>query len=97
MLLIVTENGYGLLVENMYTVRHRGKKGNKSIVTNDRNGNVVAVRQVKKMTQKIVVVSATGQLAVFPVKEMRVLSSNSQGVKVIDLEKDDVLVDVLVV
>lgn len=97
MLLIVTENGYGLLVEDNYTVRHRGKKGNKSIVTNDRNGYVVAVRQVKKMSQKVIIISGNGQLAVFPVKEMRVLEPNSQGVRVMDLDTDDTVVDALVI
>jgi len=96
-LLVVTECGYGLLMENKYTVRHRGKKGNKSIITNERNGDVIAVREVKKMSQKVVVVAKSGQLAVWPVKEMRVLTANSQGVRVMDLDAGDMVVDVIVI
>ncbi|MCK5612604.1 hypothetical protein KAR91_62610 [Candidatus Pacearchaeota archaeon] len=79
-----------------YTIRHRGKKGNKSIVTNARNGAAVAVRKVNKMSHKLIILSASGQVAKFPVSELRLLKPNSQGVRVMDLDDGDMVVDAIV-
>lgn len=97
-LLVVTDNGYGILMEDTYPERHRGKKGNKSIKINERNGNAVAIRNITSLKKNtVLVLSRDGQVAKFLIHEMRVLNRNSQGVKVMDLDGDDVVVDVLVI
>ena len=78
-LLVVTENGYGLLMENKYTLRHRGKLGNKSITTratgDSRNGKALRILNVKDpKKQNVCTLSASGQVAKFPLSEKRVLS-----------------------
>lgn len=100
-ILVVTSTGYGILMENGYTLRHRGKLGNKGIKTkaNDvpRNGKVVAICDVNKsMKQEVLIASANGQIARFPISEMRILGSNSQGVRVMDLVKKDTVASVVV-
>lgn len=101
-LLVVTDTGYGLLMKNEFTMRHRGKLGNKSIKTKatgvERNGKVVAVCAAKDQEgQEVIVVSESGQLARFPLSEMRVLNSNSKGVKVMELAKKDKVVSAVVI
>lgn len=101
-ILVVTDTGYGLLMKNEFTLRHRGKLGNKSIKTKatgvDRNGKVVAVCTAKNPEkQEVIIVSENGQLARFPLSEMRILNSNSQGVRVMDLAKKDKVASVVVI
>jgi DNA gyrase/topoisomerase IV subunit A len=60
----VTENGYGKRSEiSEYRVSHRGGKGIITIKTNDRNGSVVAVKEVVDVAVRAVVAAA----AVVPV------------------------------
>src|SRR4029077_10035850 len=84
-LLAVTENGYGKRSEiSEYRVSHRGGKGIITIKTTDRNGNVVAVKEVVDGDQ-LMIITKSGQLIRMPVKGIGVMGRNTQGVRLVNL------------
>jgi DNA gyrase subunit A len=93
-LLSITENGYGKRSEvEEYRVSHRGGLGIITIKTTDRNGEVVAVKEVVD-TDQLMVMTAQGQVIRMPVKGISVLGRNTQGVRIINLEAGDKVTDV---
>ncbi len=84
-LLAVTENGYGKRSEiGEYRVSHRGGKGIITIKTTERNGNVVAVKEVVD-GDELMIITRTGQLIRMPVKGIGVMGRNTQGVRLVNL------------
>ena len=97
MLLTATANGYGKCTQpEEYSTIGRGGQGVISIKTSDRNGQVVAAVMVES-THEVVLISDKGTLVRTRVSEMPVLSRNTQGVKLINLTKDELLAGVAVV
>jgi DNA gyrase subunit A len=85
-LLTVTENGYGKRSEiSEYRVSHRGGKGIITIKTTDRNGDVVAVKEVVD-GDELMIITRHGQLIRMPVKGISVIGRNTQGVRLVNLE-----------
>ena len=85
-LLTVTEHGYGKRSEIAdYRVSHRGGKGIITIKTTDRNGFVVAVKEVVD-GDELMIITRRGQLIRMPVKGISVIGRNTQGVRLVDLE-----------
>jgi DNA gyrase subunit A len=85
-LFAVTENGYGKRTSiDEYPVHKRGGKGVITIKTNERNGIVVAVLEVRD-EQDIMLVTDRGKIIRMPVNNISVISRNTQGVKLIDME-----------
>jgi DNA gyrase subunit A len=96
-LLTATANGYGKCTElDEYSTIGRGGQGVISIKTSDRNGQVVAAVMVDA-TQEVVLISDKGTLVRTRVSEISVLGRNTQGVKLINLTKDELLAGVAVV
>jgi DNA gyrase subunit A len=96
-LLTATANGYGKCTElDEYSTIGRGGQGVISIKTSDRNGQVVASVMVDA-SQEVVLISDKGTLVRTRVSEISVLSRNTQGVKLINLTKDELLAGVAVV
>ena len=93
-LLSITEHGYGKCspVEE-YRVSHRGGMGIITIKTTDRNGAVVAVKEVVESDQ-LMIMTSNGQLIRVPVKGISVLGRNTQGVRLINLDEGDKVTDV---
>jgi DNA gyrase subunit A len=93
-LLSITENGYGKCskIED-YRVSHRGGIGIITIKTTDRNGQVVAVKEVIDADQLMIMTSG-GQLIRMPVKGISVIGRNTQGVRLINLDEGDKVSDV---
>ncbi len=84
-LLAVTENGYGKRSEiSEYRVSHRGGKGIITIKTTDRNGYVVAVKEVVD-DDELMIITRQGQMIRTPVKGISVLGRNTQGVRLVNL------------
>jgi DNA gyrase subunit A len=84
-LLAVTENGYGKRSEIAeYRVSHRGGKGIITIKTTERNGNVVAVKEVVD-GDELMIITKQGQLIRMPVKGISVIGRNTQGVRLVNL------------
>ena len=90
--LVVCENGFGKRsnVED-YRQTKRGGKGVRSIITSERNGNVVGALCVTD-NDGMVMMSATGQTVRISMRGLRVLGRNTQGVKLANLREGDKLV-----
>jgi DNA gyrase subunit A len=85
-LFAVTENGFGKRTSiDEYPVHKRGGKGVITIKTTQRNGMVVGILEVHD-EQDIMLVTDRGKIIRMPVKNISVISRNTQGVKLIDME-----------
>jgi len=93
-LLSITENGYGKRspIED-YRVSHRGGLGIITIKTTDRNGQVVAVKEVVD-TDQLMIMTTQGQVIRVPVAGISVIGRNTQGVRLIHLDENDKVSDV---
>ena len=88
-LLVVCENGYGKRSEiDDYRVTGRGGKGIITVKANERNGPVVAMREVVDDDQ-FMVITQRGVLIRMRVREVSVIGRNTQGVRLINLDDDD--------
>ncbi len=80
--LSVTERGFGKRTQvGEYRLQHRGGQGIINIKTTERNGNVVGMLTVED-DDEIVVVSTDGIVIRMPVKDIRTIGRNTQGVKI---------------
>jgi len=93
-LLTVTENGYGKRspLED-YTAKHRGGKGIINVKTTSRNGKVVAIKEVRGGDQ-MMLITKNGIVIRCPIAQVSVIGRNTQGVRLINLEEGDRVVDV---
>jgi DNA gyrase subunit A len=88
-LLTVAENGYGKRTQvSEYPVQGRGGKGVITIKTTERNGKVVNVRQVTE-EDDLMIITRNGQVIRMKLKGVSVIGRNTQGVKLIGIEKGD--------
>ncbi len=84
-LFTVTENGYGKRTSiDEYPVRNRGGKGVITIKTSTRNGNVVGLLLVEEKDD-VMLMTGSGKIIRIPVSGISVISRNTQGVKLIEL------------
>jgi DNA gyrase subunit A len=84
-LLTVCENGYGKRSEvSEYRLSHRGGKGIITIKTTERNGDVVAVKEVVD-GDELMIITRSGQLIRIPVAGISVIGRNTQGVRLVNL------------
>jgi len=84
-LLAVTEHGFGKRSEiSEYRVSHRGGKGIITIKTTERNGCIVAVKEVVD-GDELMIMTRSGQLIRMPVKGIGVMGRNTQGVTLVNL------------
>ena len=92
-LLTVSEKGYGKRTEcSEYPRIRRGGKGVIDIKTNDRNGQVVSCKQVLD-EDEVMVITQQGIMIRVPVEEISCISRNTQGVRVINVEEGDRVID----
>lgn len=91
-ILTATENGYGkrTAIEE-YRVTGRGGQGVISIQVNDRNGKVIGAKQVKT-EDEVMLISNKGTLVRMPVEEISCIGRNTQGVRLINLSNEEILV-----
>lgn len=88
----ITENGYGKRTNfDEYRRQSRGGKGIITIRTTERNGKLVAALSVKDQ-DALMLISQGGQMIRFGVSDLRVISRNTQGVRVINLDEGDRLI-----
>jgi len=93
-LLTVSENGYGKRTNIAdYRITNRGGKGIINIKTSERNGEVVAVKEVVD-DDELILITRNGIANRQRVKDINVISRNTQGVRLISLDKDDKVTDV---
>ncbi len=95
LLLTVTENGFGKIsTVDDYRKTHRGGRGVITIKTTRRNGDVVSVRRVSD-DDELMVISKSGKIIRMKVDSIRKTGRNAQGVKIMELKDDDVIVSVV--
>ena len=93
-LLTVSAKGYGKRTGvSDYRLTRRGGKGVINIRTTDRNGKVVAVRGVED-EDELMIVTLNGVLIRQPIHEISSIGRNTQGVRLINLDEEDRVIDV---
>jgi len=93
-LLTVCENGYGKRTEiREYPTQSRGGVGVINIKTSERNGKVVGLKVVRD-EDELMLITQNGIVIRFPLKDIRPIGRNTQGVKLIRLDEGDKLVAV---
>jgi DNA gyrase subunit A len=91
-ILTATENGYGKRTPTEeYRVTGRGGQGVISIQISERNGKVVGAQQVKT-DDEVMLISNKGTLVRVPVSEISLVGRNTQGVRLINLSNEELLV-----
>ncbi|TMQ58290.1 MAG: DNA gyrase subunit A [Candidatus Eisenbacteria bacterium] len=93
-LLVATENGYGKRSPiSEYRITGRGGRGIISIQATERNGRVVAALEVVP-TDQVMLITRGGIVIRTKVSEISEIGRNTQGVRLINLEEGDQLIDV---
>ncbi len=93
-LLTVTAKGLGKRSElGEYRVQHRGGKGIITLKRTDRTGDCVALMEVIP-DDELMVITRHGVIIRLPVNDIRVIGRNTQGVKIINLDEGDHVIDV---
>ena len=93
-LLTVCANGFGKRTEvSDYRLTQRAGKGVINIKTTERNGEVVAVKEVVD-EDELMIISQQGILIRLPIRDISVIGRNTQGVKLINLEENDRMIGV---
>ncbi len=91
-LFVCTENGYGKRTSfDEYRDQHRGGRGILAIRGSDRNGVIVGAHAVKE-DDALMLITAQGQMIRMAVRDIRVISRVTQGVRLINLDEGDRLV-----
>ena len=93
-LLVVSEKGYGKRSElSDYRVQKRGGKGIITLKRTDKTGALVALMEVQP-EDELMLITKHGVIIRQPVEGIRVISRNTQGVRVMNLDSGDTVVDV---
>ena len=100
-LMTMTENGYGKRTPMLDYLVHsedgstraqsRGGKGRRDIKTGERNGNVADIRAVRD-NDSLMFITAGGMLVRISANDIRTISRNTKGVRVVKLKDDDRLI-----
>ncbi|MBL7951002.1 MAG: DNA gyrase subunit A [Flavobacteriales bacterium] len=93
--LVVSQNGYGKRSAIMdekgeyeYRLVSRGSKGVKTLQITDKTGALVAIKDVKEDDQ-LMIINRSGMTIRMGLDELRVLGRATQGVRLIELRKND--------
>ncbi len=93
-LLVVSEKGFGKRSElSDYRVQKRGGKGIITLKKTDKTGALVKLLEVQP-EDELMLITKHGVIIRQPVGGIRVISRNTQGVKVMNLDGGDTVVDV---
>jgi DNA gyrase subunit A len=93
-LLVVSEKGYGKRSELAeYRVQKRGGKGIITLKKTDKTGRMVALKEVIP-DDELMMITRHGVVIRVPVEGISVIGRNTQGVRVMNLDAGDSLVDV---
>lgn len=91
MLLTVTENGFGKRTAfSEYRVQRRGGRGLIANVLTAKTGNLVTAFGVQE-DEAMMIITRNGTMIRVPVDGVRITGRSAQGVKLIDLAEDDVV------
>ena len=96
-ILTVTEKGFGKRshLEN-FTLQKRGGMGVMILKSTNRSGKVVGASEVTKDTQ-VLLITKSGKLIRISASQIRVIGRVTQGVKLIDIDSSDRVIDFAIV
>lgn len=87
--LTVTERGYGKRTDfNEYRGQGRGGSGLINIKITDKNGPVCGMTKVRD-SDELMISTSVGKIIRIAMKDVAVIGRNTQGVKLMDIEKDE--------
>jgi len=93
-LLVVTEKGMGKCSPiDEYRVQKRGGKGIITVHRTDKTGDAVSIKEVLP-DDELMLITKQGIAIRMPVKGIRVAGRNTQGVKLVNLDAEDFVMDV---
>jgi DNA gyrase subunit A len=93
-LMTVAENGYGKRTKlSEYRSQHRAGKGVINIKAIMRNGPVVSIKEVLD-EDELMIITYKGMVIRLPIGDVSIIGRNTQGVKLINLQQGDRVVDV---
>jgi DNA gyrase subunit A len=93
-LLVVTVKGFGKRSEiEEYRLTKRGGKGVITVKTSDRNGTLIAMKEVND-NDELVIITTQGMVIRQTVNDIRVMGRNTQGVRLIRLNEGDDIADI---
>ena len=96
-LLTVTQKGYAKRTElDEYRVQSRGGLGLKNLEVTEKNGLVVGIAQVDE-NEELLVITQQGKILRTPASQIRTIGRATQGVRVMDLDDEDIVVSVALV
>jgi DNA gyrase subunit A len=94
-LLTVTDKGYGKRTEVAeYRRTNRGGTGIINIKLSQRNGHVVAMKTIRRGATDVMLISRKGIIIRSDADKISLIGRNAQGVRVMNLEEGDSVVDV---
>ena len=92
-LLTICENGYGKRTsQTEYPSKRRAGQGVIDIKTSSRNGSIVACRGIES-EEEVMVVTQNGIMIRIPVQGISTIGRNTQGVRLINLDEGDRVID----
>ncbi len=93
-LMVVTEKGFGKRSEiEDYRLTKRGGKGVITVKTSDRNGKLIAIKEVND-GDELVIITTGGMVIRQAVSDLRIMGRNTQGVRLIRLNEGDDIADI---
>ncbi|PQL93569.1 DNA gyrase subunit A [Apibacter adventoris] len=88
-ILVVSEKGYGKRTHvDAYRITNRGGKGVITLNITDKTGDLIAIQKVTDEND-LMIINKSGVAIRMSVEELRVMSRNTQGVRLINLKKND--------
>ncbi len=92
-----TVHGYGKRTSfDEFRLQNRGGKGIIGIQTTERNGEVIGAAAVRE-DDALMLMTSKGMLVRTPANQVRVIGRNTQGVRLVNLDKEDRLLEITVV
>jgi len=93
-ILVVSEHGYGKRSQlDDYRITNRGGKGVKTITVSEKTGDLVAIKAVSD-EDDLMVINKSGIMIRIGVSDLRVMGRATQGVRLINLKKNDTIASV---
>jgi DNA gyrase subunit A len=93
-ILAISENGYGKRTDVLaYNVTRRGSKGVITLKTSQRNGHLASLMKVEDCDD-LVIITKDGMIIRQKVENIKTISRNTQGVRLINLKENDKVHDI---
>ena len=90
-IMVVSENGFGKRSEiEEYRITNRGGKGVKTINITDKTGKLIAIKDVTD-EDDLMIINRSGLTIRLAINTLRVMGRATQGVKLINLRKNDTI------